>query len=570
MGVFNGDYQIISPTNPRVLYIFNEWDEILEKEEKMEIQNIFDRYQVPPFGINDYALALLVAVYLVQRKSETRLRVDDSRLKLEEWSKVVFLDKNVDFKSLFSTIVLRINPEESTGRYLTLFKKVNQNNDVIIANQLFDDYEKLKKEEDVPGDLEDKMAHLEYLLKEGKRLYNNTIRKFGKIRADIGEATRKTDDFKLLFEILDTVENIHGQVEDSEKYVYNIEQIEEARKIEVRCHNYIEETFATYIKELKCQSLGQASGFDKWVEKIIDSLNRYDYLSEARQLKSRKNAILDNLNESLKTREIEDTINQFARKNAPSTSLGYQRLVQIKEEGSKNIEFVNKSKVDNKTKQELHQIIEGILQKTGDCLKRLNTEVEEIYDTIYDLSTVEECENFFIKVKQILNKEIREEDREGIEEAANNLQNFLNDIQILQGIKENREALLMEMGALERKWLNIESEIDFSVVLENYENSLVMHLDEQAEKWEAKYIVDENDVKSWDVKQCSTWLQHTNVIPLYLTNKLTKDVNELDLKIQKRLSELNIDAVIGLFFGLSKVQQEIAFKKMKEVIEVSQ
>ncbi|MGB6406870.1 MAG: hypothetical protein WBF39_05290, partial [Planococcus donghaensis] len=202
-------------------------------------------------------------------------------------------------------------------------------------------------------------------------------------------------------------------------------------------------------------------------------------------------------------------------------------------------------------------------------LKKLNAEVGEIYDAIYDLSTVDECENFFIKVKQILNKEIREEDREGIEEAANNLQNFLNDIQILQGIKENREALIMEIGALESKWLNIESEIDFSVVLENYKNSLVMRLDEQAEKWKAKYIVDENEVNSWDVKQCTTWLQHTNVIPLYLTNKLTKEVNELDLKIQKRLSELSVDAVIGLFFGLSKEQQEIALQKMKEVIEVS-
>lgn len=569
-GVFNGDYQMISPTNPRVLYIFNEWDEILDKEGKMDIQNIFDRYQIPPFGINDYALALLVAVYLVQRKVETRLNVNNTRLRLEEWSKLVFLDKNVDFKSLFSTVVVRINPDESASRYLTLFKKVNQNNDVMIANQLFNEYEKLKIEEDVPADLEDKVAHLEYLLKEGQRLYNNTIRKFGKLRADIEDATRKTDDFKLLFEILDIVENIQGQVEDSEKYVYNIAQIEEVRKIEARCHNYIKEIFPTYIKELKCQSLGQASAFEKWVHKTIDSLNKYEYLSEARQLKSRKDVILDNLNESRKTREIEDTINQFARKNVPSISLGYQRLVQIKEEGSKNIEFVIKSKVDNRTKQELHQIIEGVLQKTDDCLKKLNAEVADIYDAIYDLSTVDECENFFIKVKQILNKEIREEDREGIEEAANNLQNFLNDVKVLHDIKENREALLMEIVALENKWLNIESEIDFSIVLENYKNSLINRLDELTEKWKTKYIIEEKDLNSWDVKQCSTWLQHTNAIPLYLTEELTQKVNECDQKVQKRLSELSVDAVIGLFFDLTKEQQRTALEKMKEVIEVPQ
>ncbi|MBW9234799.1 hypothetical protein JQK62_21675, partial [Leptospira santarosai] len=78
-------------------------------------------------------------------------------------------------------------------------------------------------------------------------------------------------------------------------------------------------------------------------------------------------------------------------------------------------------------------------------LKKLNDEVADIYDAIYDISTLEQCESFLIKIKQILNKEIREEDREGIEEAANNLQNFLNDINDVHEIKDNRDFLLKEI-----------------------------------------------------------------------------------------------------------------------------
>jgi len=565
-GVFNQDYQLISPTNPSVLYVFNEWDNLIEKTGKVEVQELFDIYQKPPFGINDYALALLIGIYLVQHKVETRISLSEARLRLEEWSKEIFQDKNVNFKALFSTSILHVNPEETSSRYLMLFKKVNQNNDVNIAHNLFKEYEKLRFEEDVPPELEDKVANLEYLLKEGEKLYVKTQHKFAKLRADLNVALKKNEDLMPIFDILDEVILIQGAVEKSDKYIYNIGEIELARAIEDKCHKYIEEIFSVYLKGLKCQSRMQASAFEKWVYKTIESLNRYDYRDEARQLRSRKDNILDNLSLGETIREIENTISQFVRSSIPSVTIGYSKLVQLKEEISKNLEYIEKSKVSLQDKTRLNNEVNAVGEKVDVCLKKLNDEVADIYNAIYDISTVEQCESFFIKVKQILNKEIREEDREGIEEAANNLQNFLNDIYIVRDVKDNRDFLQKEIKAIKDKWLEIESEIDFLLVLENYMDTLTKRLDEQENRWREKYIEVIAGFSQWDVKQCTTWKKETQALPSYLTDAILEEIKIAETKVQQRLSELSIDAVLGLFIDLSTDQQKEALEKMKHML----
>jgi len=565
-GIFNQDYQLISPTNPSVLYIFNELDKLIEETGEVQVQEIFDIYQSPPFGINDYALALLIGVYLVQHKIETRINLSDSRIRLDEWSKEIFQDKNVNFKALFATTVFHVNPEETSNRYLTLFKKVNQNNDVKVAHILFKEYEKLKFEEDIPLELEDKVANLEYLLKEGQKLYEKTQLKFAKMRANLNDALKKNDDLKVLFDVLDEVTLIKGPIDGSEKYIYSVEELELARAIEDKCHQYIETNFNVFLKGLKCQSMGQASAFEKWVYKTIESLNRYDYREEARQLRSKKDKVLDNLALGETIREIENTISQFVRNSTPSVTLGYSKLIQIKEEANKNLDYIEKSKVSLQDKTRLHNEVTTVVEKVEDCLRKLNDEVSEIYDAIYDISTVEQCENFFIKVKQILNKEIREEDREGIEEAANHLQNFLNDIRVVSDVKNNRDFLQNETKAIKDKWLEIESEIDFLLILKNHQFTLTTRLDEQANRWREKYIVKSELVKEWEVKQCITWLKETQVLPSYLTDSIMQEIRTSEINIQQRLSELSIDAVLGLFTDLSESQQKEALEKMKQML----
>ena len=76
----------------------------------------------------------------------------------------------------------------------------------------------LKLEEDVPVELEDKVTNMEILLKEGNRLYEDTVKLFGSLKQKLSDAKRKTDDLRGIFEILDITKTIQSAIGSSDKY----------------------------------------------------------------------------------------------------------------------------------------------------------------------------------------------------------------------------------------------------------------------------------------------------------------------------------------------------------------
>ena len=166
-GIFNNDYLFVSPTNLKVRKIYEDLDNLIEENENLTINKVFEKYQKPPYGINDFALALLIATYLIQRKIEIRVDIDGQRLRLEEWGNKVFQDKKVDFKALFETTITKVNPDKLAGRYISLYNKVERNNDIDKCPDLSKEFEQLKLEEDIPEELEDKVMNLDLMLREG-------------------------------------------------------------------------------------------------------------------------------------------------------------------------------------------------------------------------------------------------------------------------------------------------------------------------------------------------------------------------------------------------------------------
>lgn len=557
--VLNEDYNLIAPRNPKVQSIFTEWDQILEKEGKIDIQKMFDVYQKVPYGINDYALSLLVAVYLASRREETKTQLNDTRIRLDEWTAQVFTDKTVSLKVMFDTTVVQVKPEESANKYLNLYKKVVQNTDINIAKKLYDEYNDLRVEEDIPTELEDKVTNMEMILKEGNKYYDQTLRVFGELKQKLSDQRTKTDDLGLVFDILDKTKEIQNYIGESDKYIYNFEQLEEARRIESAAEEYFEKTFPLFLKGLKCQSRSQATAFEKWVKRLIERLNNYGYKTEAQQLITKLEQVLDNLD------PIQDKVNDYTSKNIPKPYYGYAKLMEIQEEGEKLIPQIGRSKLQPKEKDKCELEVNKIIEASKSALKLLNDEVGDIYDAIYDIQTLNQCQNFFQKVKSVLNKDINPMDREGIEEAANHLQNFLNDVQAIQAIQDNRFELEREFDVLSRRWNEIESEVEFIVILENYQQEVLEKLDLKEEDWLKQYLAEKEVISQWSTEECMNWLNKVKTAPNYLTEKSIERLSNTNNLVQERLKSLNVEAVISLFSNLTQEEKEIALAKMKEL-----
>lgn len=567
-GIFNSDYQVISPTNLKIRQIYGEIDELVVQSEEVEVSKIFDVYQKPPYGINDYALALLIATYLMQRKLEIRVSIGNVRLRLEEWGNEVFADKEVDFKKLFDTTVIKVDPEKSAGRYLVLYNKVEKNNDIDMCPSLWAEYQKLKQEEDIPKELEDKIINMELILKEGLKLHKNNTELFGSLRSKLEDGKRGKQ-FRLIFEVLDECQNIQGMIGDSTRYLYNQKHLEEARQMELTCHSFIQEEFEHFINSLKCQSYAQVSAFEKWVLHLIDSLTKYDYRDLARKLRTKLDKILDDLTIIQKLQNINETVQNYLNNNKPSPTSGYNELMKIKNDGQEILKLLEKYPVDKSYLHEYYQKIESNINKADEYLNKLKEEVSEVYDVIYNLLSVQDCKEFLSQVRTVLGKSISDIDREGIEQAANDVQNFLNDVYNLEKFSDNRKELINELNALQDKWGGYESEVDFSLIIDAHEKYLLNRLNDLEERWKQNYLSSlADEVPNWDVSRCMTWLENTNIIPPYLSESTIYSLKEAREFVNNRLSDLQVEAVISLFSKLSDEQKEIALLKMKNMLNV--
>ncbi|MFJ8236352.1 hypothetical protein ACIQ34_11460 [Ureibacillus sp. NPDC094379] len=559
-GVLNTDYKLVAPRNPKIQSIFNEWDLILEQIGEMEVQELFDKYQKVPYGINDYALTLLIGIYLASRREETKIQLDSKRVRLEDWAQNIFTDKNINLKSLFATKIVKVKPDESANKILGLYKKVVQNADVEVAKQLYEQFLDLKEEEDIPAELEDKVANIEIILREGNKLQNDTVRLFGSLKSKLSEAKSKDNDVRGFFDVLDETAKIQGPISSSDRYVYNEEQLNLARSLENSAHQYFGKVFPIFLKNLKCQSKGQATFFEKWVKRIVESMNLYEYKDEAKALITKMEQILDSLD------PVQDQVNEFISKSNPKSILGYSKLIQIESNGEKLIPLINKSKLREKDKDSNILQVQKILDDTKDALKVLNDEVMEIYDAIYGIETFSDCQSFILKVKNILSKDIKENDREGIEEAANHVQNFINDLDSIKSKQDNRFEVNQEFQFLKDKWVDIESEVDFMNIIENYQQEIDMRLNQKEVDWLKRFEFTEQDLTKWTAEQCTAWLGKVNNVPNYLTDKNLQNLSDLKVKVQTRMKDLSIEAVISLFNNLTSEEKIEAIEKMKVLI----
>ncbi|KZZ84379.1 hypothetical protein [Bacillus sp. SJS] len=566
-GVINNNYGFVSPTNIKVRKIFNELDKKLEKTKTLNISWIFEEYQKPPYGINDYSLALLIASYLAQRKIETRVNFQGNRLRLEEWGKQVYLDKEIRLQNLLDSSIEKVDIDELSTRYLSLSIKVERNNDVDYCPSLYKELEQLKIEEDIPENLQDKVAHMEMVLQLGLGLHEKTTKSIGALKATFEKGIRDKD-FKKIFEVIEKSEVLNGSIEDSSRYFYNEKHIELSESLMEKSHEFINLEFNNWLLRLKCQSIGQVTLFEKWVKDIITYLIKYDYKEEARKTRSKLEKILDDLTVVHKLQNINGTVLEYLRKSNPTENMGYDVLLILKREGQDLVDFILSHNVDRNYLESYLEKLDPRVKLLEEKIEKLTEEITSVYDAFFDLNDIDACELVLVKAKALLSRTLKEEDRKSIEQSANELQNFLNDTGIVEKIKEDRKALNIELLLLEEKWYEIESDIDFIQLIDSYKRKVLNHINSLEEKWIKRYLTNQQSLINWTVTECTTWLNDTSILPHYLTLETSIELNNVNKMVMRRLSELSIEGVLSLFNNLTEEQKKVCYDKLVSQMKV--
>ena len=70
------------------------------------------------------------------------------------------------------------------------------------------------------------------------------------------------------------------------------------------------------------------------------------------------------------------------------------------------------------------------------------------------------------------------------------MQNFLNDVPAIKAKQDDRFEVEQEFQLLKDKWIEIESEVDFIQIIENYEKEIQERLNQKEQEWLKQFTVD--------------------------------------------------------------------------------
>lgn len=568
-GVLSNQDNVIklgTPKNIKVKKIFDLLDEEFYRNNSINFSNTIKILVRPPYGLNDFSALLILLVYTINKKYELKVSLNKKIINNIEWSKNVFTEKNTIIYSVINnTELLKIDVDGYKLKYQKLCAEIEANIDMNLCEELLNELEELIMEAEIPEIFREKVEGCKIILNEGIKLKRRIVEEIGQADAKL-ESSIENQDYKKLIELALYVEE-KSVASESERFVYSEDYINKFKIIGDKARDEIEEKFEGYIKSNKsgCRSLEQVTRYEAWMETMGKGLRKLGYTEFSRMTNNKKDSEIDNLQFMREVKNVEIELSNYLGKQI-SGLLTQEELLFLDKEGkrlTKNLGENNKLRDIDRIR--LNKKLEDKQKNIEIALKEIADKLIEIYNISYELNTIEEVKVLKSKITYILSKRLKEEDKQDIEEMADEIQNFLNKVEeVNRESNLNNKILLIE--ELEVIYEDIEV-ITLSEVIKDMKNKFITDKENKNKIWADKNLnLNKEKIEELTSNECYTWIEKTNILPSYLTEVIIKKHNDIKLQIENRLKELKIESVVLLFENLTEDEKKICIDTLNKII----
>ena len=241
--------------------LYEELDVYLSSDQEFLCEKFIQKYLLPPYGLNEYSLALFLFTYFANRSYKIKLEFDSKRYSISNWSKIVVYDSMIDFKVYNKTKVVKFDSSEISKKYEILFKNIEKNEDISMVLKYDNELSNLIEQSDVPNELTSSHKLAQMKLNDGKSAYEEYKERIGKLEYRLDDSIKDNDIHALINMLsydLDT-KNIF----ESKGYSLTNEQNDKFYKIEDKCRVYIEKNIEDWILRQKCYEIGAINSYEK-------------------------------------------------------------------------------------------------------------------------------------------------------------------------------------------------------------------------------------------------------------------------------------------------------------------
>ena len=308
----------------------------IDDQQRHTLNELFVQYVLPPYGMNQYSLSLLIVAFLCFYESSVMVYNGNERIGIAQLVQTTFTSNKLQFLPLMKLVVSAIS-ESSMEAIHRLCVTAKANRHVENCQELSNSLEQLIQASGINASKEGDIASARMRLKEGIKLNKE-------IYGNLEDAQTNAREIKSKFSLIKAVQvfvklsKIEGEIGDSSGYYYSDEYQEACRICISKTREAIQTQGVVAVPKLRCD-ITQLSQFKTTYKKVIDILYKQGFGTLATAIQERLTVVEKELVTAQKYKQSIDDVNYFLQTTRINTTSSRIDCVRAKENAEKWIQY---------------------------------------------------------------------------------------------------------------------------------------------------------------------------------------------------------------------------------------
>ncbi|MBQ8962523.1 MAG: hypothetical protein IJ089_14005 [Clostridia bacterium] len=549
----NEHYQAIIPMHSGVRAIYEGLQGRLETDGHLIFSEEIALLNAPPYGLNDYAVFLLIGIVCETLSYTTRLEYKGERMSGDKWAEKVVSDNKISMKALSETRLIYVDTEKTGDRFRQLFRLINNTIDLTLVPKLVAQLDALETEESVPEALQSDYALARMRLDEGIKAVEVYKQAVASINQSFSDAKEKHDAFTAMKVALKAREIAEKPASANGTFRYNDEQLQKLAKAAQTATRLAEKLFDVWIPAQRCNEVGRLKNYEKHIKTCIDLMRQLGFEQQAQALKSLSEKEAEHLNVLIARQSLRENGENYLRTSIVTRGIAMKALLNMADQGEALLKVYHS--FDYASIPQLRTQHDRIVQKVTEIretYEQQKAELNAVWDRIYTMESVQEMRLIARQVHALLESGLTDQDRDDFEQVSRFIDDFLSDMDAADQYLEDPERYHNMIEAMREKYED--EEVSVVALLDAVEADFSRSIDEKEQQWTEEYLSE--SVLEESVEALNQWKRETAVLPRYLSSDTRELYLALLQKVDAALTEKKLAYIELLFKELNEEEKE--------------
>ena len=552
------DCAIVPPMNAKARNIYNAVSDRIEKEESYKLNEFFDTFCAPPYGLSEETAAMFIAVIIVNHWHNIRIEYNGSRTTVTEWRDNAVEEKKLSIKVFRESTILWVDTGSVEAKFQHIFKRINDNRDLAEANRLHTELREMISFYGLPESMApyNQLAEIRFkAFVTAEKTWSNQI---GGIEETL-LASKELHDVVKALECMEMLQNLSP----SSIFANGINIPDYCEGTVKRLNREADKAIVEYFDEwlsssVYCQSIDKMNSFERFYIRCRDRLRSYGHADLAKKVDAKGEKELRNKEEIKSRQELITDGKRFvatSQKVSKNNYIEIKRLVKEADDLEKRFEKYGESL--GKEAVKVHRDVRKFREELNRRKSLMDNNMTQVYESVADAKDTDAIDLAKDCLATVLGYTLPENDRTefvNLEKLLNELTIDINSIQTI----DDRGKFEKISREITEKYDTDDFDYDFRPIISECVKTARNNLNRKDYDW-CKENITLGDRSRRAVHE---WKQKIEFLPPFLSDESLAAIKALDKEADKLIREGKIEDVILYFEKLNIDERQECFKEL--------